>query len=253
MGRMPSRTTPQVAPQQAACRLWASRRPSIVVVTDRRQLPPDRTLPAVVEAALEGGADGVLVRERDLAAGERTTLLANLSRLCARTGAALLVAAPLPAGVPVAGVHLRRDEPAPAGSHAGPTPAASSTVGLLVGRSCHDLPELLGAARDRLDHVTLSPVAPSGSKPGYGPALGVEGLRRLVRALRAQSHRPPKVLALGGVDAANAGRWVEAGADGVAVMGAVMRSRDPAETVRHVIEAVGVAAAQTSSRSLGRR
>lgn len=252
---MPSGTTSLPAAQPPSGGLWARDRPTVVVVTDRTQLAPGRPLEEVVGAALEGGADGVLVRERDLPAEERTALLAPLSQLCVASGAALLVATPLPtavalAGIPVDGLHLRRDEPPLAGPDAS---ARSSTTGMLVGRSCHDLLELLRAARDRLDHVTVSPVAPSGSKPGYGPALGSEGLRDLVHALHARDPRPPRVLALGGVDAENAARWVEAGADGVAVMGAVMRSPDPADTVRHLVRAVGSATAHGSPSAGGGR
>jgi thiamine-phosphate pyrophosphorylase len=122
---------------------------------------------------------------------------------------------------------------------------------LLVGRSCHDRSELVRACDDRLDYVTLSPVTATASKPGYGPALGVAGLRDQVTALRAGRADTPTVLALGGVDADNAGYWVEAGADGVAVMGAVMGSADPAATAWRVVEAVAAARRAGWSAGLG--
>jgi thiamine-phosphate pyrophosphorylase len=46
------------------------------------------------------------------------------------------------------------------------------------------------------------------------------------------------VLALGGIGPHDAGRWVGAGADGVAVMGSVMRADDPLATTRAVVRAV---------------
>jgi thiamine-phosphate pyrophosphorylase len=46
------------------------------------------------------------------------------------------------------------------------------------------------------------------------------------------------VLALGGVDAANAASAREAGAHGVAVMGCVMRAADPAAVVRRLLREV---------------
>jgi thiamine-phosphate pyrophosphorylase len=69
------------------------------------------------------------------------------------------------------------------------------------------------------------------SKPGYGPALGLDGLaagRRAVPGL--------PVVALGGVEPGRARACVEAGAAGVALMGAVMRAGDPAAVVRSVVE-----------------
>lgn len=214
---------------------WTTQGPVTLVVTDRSQVPPGHALVDVVGAALEAGAHGVLVRERDLPREEREELLRAVADLCALSGAALLVSGLAPHGIGASGIHLARDEPVPYLRRDRPSPD------LLVGRSCHDLPELLRACRDRLDHVTLSPVAATASKPGYGPALGVAGLRALLAALEDQPFPRPRVLALGGVDPANAARWVEAGADGVAVMGEVMRSTDPAETVCRVLRALEAA------------
>ena len=222
----------------------------VLVVTDRTQVPRGRTLLCVVGAALEGGARAVLVRERDLPAEERTALVDAVVRLAARHAALALVASPLPGrpGPPPhepparrdpthghldpSGVHLRRDEP---------LPATLDRTRTLVGSSCHDLAELRRACDERLDHVTLSPVAASRSKPGYGPTLGATGLRELVRAARAERVEVPAILALGGVDETNAGSWIEAGADGVAVMGAVMRAPDPAATTRAIVHGVTAA------------
>ena len=97
----------------------------------------------------------------------------------------------------------------------------------LVGRSCHDAAEL-----DRLsteDYVTLSPVYPTATKPGYGPPLGPPGcaawpaVRRAGARARRRRARPrgPRPA-------------VAAGAAGVAVMGAVMRAADPAAGGRRI-------------------
>jgi thiamine monophosphate synthase len=84
-----------------------------------------------------------------------------------------------------------------------------------------------------LEYVTVSPVYPSASKPGYGPPLGLSTLRNWCAACAVP------VLALGGVDSADrAGACVRAGAAGVAVMGTVMRAADPAAVVRGLVEAV---------------
>ncbi|WP_199921668.1 thiamine phosphate synthase [Intrasporangium calvum] len=237
-----------------------------IAVTDRSQVPGDRTLLDVVRAVLEGGAHGVLVRERDLADEERAALVTGVRRLCAEHDALLLVASPLPhphlphphlpppqgrcdrsrsASVDHIesgegrrlGLHLRRHEG---------VPADLDRVATFVGRSCHDLAELRRAADDGLDHVTLSPVAASVSKPGHGPALGPAGLRRLASTVRREHPTPPVILALGGVDAANAGHWIAAGADGVAVMGAVMRAADPTAAMRAVVDSVRTARAGAS-------
>ncbi|MEQ4302795.1 thiamine phosphate synthase [Plantactinospora sp. B6F1] len=186
----------------------------IVLVTDRRQA--SRPLDEVVRAAVDGGARWVLLRERDLPRPERLELARRLRAILAPVHGTLLVAGPDPLGGDA--VHL------PA---VGPYPPPGLP---LVGRSCHDLTELGRLSTE--DYLTLSPVYPSPSKPGYGPPLGPDGLAGLVGRSRVP------VVALGGVGTpAQVGACLAAGAAGVAVMGAVMRSDDPAGLVRHLCAA----------------
>jgi thiamine-phosphate pyrophosphorylase len=178
----------------------------ILVLTDRGQA--DRGLVEVVTAAVEGGARYVVLREKDLPRDERAALAEALRAVLAPVGGRLIVAGPDPLGGDA--VHLAAADPA---TRAG-----------LVGRSCHHAEDLTTLSNE--DYITLSPVFPSPSKPGYGPPLGVDGLARLC----AGTTRP--VFALGGVTGPEeAAACVAAGAYGVAVMGAVMRAADPAATV----------------------
>jgi thiamine-phosphate pyrophosphorylase len=100
----------------------------------------------------------------------------------------------------------------------------------LVGVSAHDAAELRAAEVEGADYATLSPIFPSASKPGYGPALGLATFERLVKATSIP------VLALGGVGRHNARDCMKAGAAGVAVMGAVMASQWPGESTQHIVE-----------------
>ncbi len=97
---------------------------------------------------------------------------------------------------------------------------------------CHSAAEVVQARGAEL--VTISPVAPTLSKPGYGPALGVPGVRAAVRAAG-----PMPVFALGGVTVGNARLFLDAGAYGVAVMGPVLRAADPDLVVRQLLAVVG--------------
>jgi thiamine-phosphate pyrophosphorylase len=183
----------------------------VVVLTDRRLA--GGSLPAAVEAAVRGGAGWVVLRERDLPYARRKALAATLRELV--PPGRLIVSGPDPLGGNA--VHL----------------AATDVLvdGLLTGRSCHRAADLAGLSGEH--YVTLSPVYPTRTKPGYGPALTPEGAAGL-------GSRVPW-LALGGVDsAARASRCAAAGAAGVAVMGAVMRADDPARVTREL--AAGFAA-----------
>lgn len=225
--------------------------PRVLLLTDGRAVRNGHTLAATVTAALDGGLDGVVVRERELAADHRQALGQELRAAAAAAGSAavLLWAAPAPnhqrppTGGPrpgpgamgpgvtrpdvMDGVHLRARDPFP-----------HSQRPALVGRSCHGEEDLRRAADEGCDYVTVSPVAASGSKPGYGPALGVDGVRALLERAAYLNPTAPRVLALGGVEAGAAHRWLEAGAHGVAVMGAIMRADDPADVAARLVAEV---------------
>ena len=203
--------------------MTATALPRLLVLTDRRAVPAGRTLLDTLRAAVDAGATALVLRERDLPDAERAALADACDRLLAGAGGVCVVAAPDPRGAG-GGVHLRAGDPLPA---VRPT---------LLGRSTHDVGELARAALEGLDYVTLSPVAATASKPGYGPALGAVGLQAV---LCAAAGPVPPVFALGGVDGRNAASFVAAGAYGVAVMGAVMRADRPGDVVNGVLAAVG--------------
>ena len=190
--------------------------PRLLLLTDRTQAR--RPISEVIGAAVDGGARAVVLREKDLPRDERARLAAVLRPLLAAVHGWLLVASDL--SIATGGVHLAADDPLPQDRPP------------IVGRSCHDARELKAATAEGLDYVTLSPVAATASKPGYGPALGHAELRRLC----ASTDVP--VYALGGVDASNARGWLEAGAYGVAVMGAVMRAARPDRAVADLLTAL---------------
>jgi thiamine-phosphate pyrophosphorylase len=186
---------------------------TVLVLTDRRQAR--RPLADTVAAAVEGGARAVVLREKDLPRARRAALAERLRAILVPAGGRLIVAGTDPLGGDA--VHLAAADPVPAVAH--------------IGRSCHDAGELARASTvDAVDYVTLSPVFPSASKPGYGPVLGTDGLRALVAGT------PVKVFALGGVTTGEqAAACRAAGAVGVAVMGVVMRAADPAAVVRELL------------------
>ncbi len=197
--------------------------PAVTVLTDRSQA--DRAgggLDSVVAAAVDAGAGAVLLREKDLPVAARRQLAEALRAATAAGGAELWVAgdAALAAAVGADGVHLAADQAWPP-----PMPNVS------VGRSCHTVDELVAARAGGAARATYSPVYASASKPGYGPALGSEGLAAGCAAVPDLA-----VVALGGVAPGRARACVEAGAAGVALMGAVMGAADPAAVVRSVID-----------------
>jgi thiamine-phosphate pyrophosphorylase len=99
----------------------------------------------------------------------------------------------------------------------------------ILGRSCHSADDVRRAAAAGVDYATLSPFAPTASKPGHGPPVREQEFVGL----------PIPTLALGGVTVGNAALARAAGAHGVAVMGEVMRSDHPGRTVAQLLAVVG--------------
>ena len=185
----------------------------LLVLTDRTQCR--RSLVEVVTAAVDGGARTVVLREKDLPTAERAALAERLRSALAPVGGTLVLAG---TGLPADAVHLSAADELPE-----PRPA-------LLGRSCHDRASVDRAGVEGCDWVTVSPVRLTASKPGYGPALGTAGLAALTDG--------PPAYALGGLTAADVRPCLDAGAVGLAVMGAVMRAEHPDVVVGELLEAV---------------
>ncbi|OIJ26279.1 thiamine phosphate synthase [Nocardioides luteus] len=200
--------------------------PRLLVLTDRSQLRLGRgLLPTLAECA-EAGLTHVVLRELDEPLEQRAQLAEQLAGLGLNVIAAHTH---LPAAV---GVQL----PASASCN-------TSFVGLLapserpdsrcnsvlhLGRSCHSPADVARAAEEGFDYVMLSPYALTESKPGYGPPLGPGAFADLALP----------TYALGGITPDNAAEAIEAGAHGVAVMGAVMRAEEPAQVVGDLLTAL---------------
>jgi thiamine-phosphate pyrophosphorylase len=197
--------------------------PPLLVISDRSQAR--RPLGEMAEAAFAGGCRWFSLREKDLPAGERSALLATLVELGHRYGAVVTVHEDIDAAAAVGadGVHL------PGGSD--PRLARARLSGALIGASAHSAAEAAALLRAGADYVTASPVFLTVSKPGYGPAIGLDGLAAVAAA------SPGPVVALGGVAPDTAALCRAAGAGGIAVMGEVMRSDDPQATVARLIRA----------------
>jgi thiamine-phosphate pyrophosphorylase len=115
-------------------------------------------------------------------------------------------------------------------------PAACRTVlgaGALVGLSTHDLAQVSAAVREPIDYLAVGPVFPTRTKANPDPVVGLD----LVRRARDLWSGP--LVAIGGITAANAAEVVRAGADGVAVISALLDADDLRDAVRRLQGALG--------------
>lgn len=181
----------------------------LVLLTDRSQLSLGRGLIRTVSECADAGLEAVIVREHDLAPQARHALVLELAALPRLTVISSRILDDTSHGL-----HLAAHQPAPPRGW--------------WGRSCHSRDAVARGAAEGASWATLSPYAASGSKQHRREPLGADDL----------AGHPIPVLALSGIVPRNAADAVEAGAHGVAVMGAVMRAGDPAAVVAQLLEAL---------------
>jgi thiamine-phosphate pyrophosphorylase len=102
-------------------------------------------------------------------------------------------------------------------------------AGMLLGISTHSVEEAREAEAAGADYIGFGPVFPTGTKTATRPTVGLDG----VRAARAAVKLP--VLAIGGITAERVPEVLRAGADGVAVISAVVGSANIAGACRQFV------------------
>jgi thiamine-phosphate pyrophosphorylase len=204
-------------------RLAAAR---LYLVCDAR--PGGHPLEPFLHAVLHAGVDIVQLRAKD-ADDETIVRAAKTFRIATREHDALFVLNDRPdlvAEVDADGVHVGQDD--------APVDEAREHVGAarLVGLSTHSVAQVDAAARAGVDYFAVGPIHATPTKPGR-PAIGLEAIRHAA-ATAAQPW-----FAIGGIDTANVGEVVAAGARRIVVVRALTESRDPAGTARALKEALG--------------
>jgi thiamine-phosphate pyrophosphorylase len=196
----------------------------LYVITDRTATQ-GRSLEEVVGACIQGGARVFQLREKDLEARELTALAECLLQLITPVGGLLLINDRIDVALAVGanGAHLsqRGLPPAVARRLLGPT--------RLLGVSCHSLAEAEEAQQGGADFILLGPIFSTPSKALYGSPVDLE----LIREVRPRIGLP--IFAIGGITAANRPEVRTAGADGVAVISAVMAAPDVSAAVRALL------------------
>ena len=110
--------------------------------------------------------------------------------------------------------------------------AARTVIGAqkLVGVSTHNLEQFQNAATTSADYIAVGPVFSTSTKANPDPVIGTEFIRRV----RPLTEKP--IVAIGGITLERAAEVIQAGADSVAVIGDILRARDPGERARQYID-----------------
>lgn len=200
---------------------------SLYLVTDRA-LSGKRCLDAIVAEAVAGGVTCVQLREKNLQTRQFVEEARALVSLLQPRNIPLIINDRLDVALAAgaAGVHLGQKDMAirdarqllPAGS--------------VIGISAECLRDALEAEREGADYVGISPVFATSTKDDHAPPLGLEGVAQLRRHVRIP------LVGIGGIGRDNAAQVIASGADGVAVVSAIMAAPSAERAAAELLERV---------------
>jgi len=99
----------------------------------------------------------------------------------------------------------------------------------LIGISTHNPDQVREATAGKPDYLGFGPIFKPGSKQDHDPVVGLEGLR----AMRSLTSLP--IFAIGGIQIDQAGEVMRAGANGVAVISAILKAPDISLAVKEFL------------------
>ena len=195
----------------------------LYLVTDR-DLCGGRPLQDVVRAAVAGGAAWVQLREKNLSTRAFVEEAAAVKALLAPHKVPLIINDRLDVALAVGadGVHVGQEDM--------PYPLARKILGTgkIIGLSVETWEDVEEAEGWDVDYLGVSPIFATPTKTDTRGDWGLDGLTRI----RARSRHP--LVAIGGLNAGNAGAVMSAGADGIAVVSAICAAADPLQAAREL-------------------
>lgn len=203
------------------------------LVTDR-SLSRGRPLVELVSEAVAGGVTCVQLREKECNTREFLHEASLLAALLKPLGLPFIIndRVDIALAVGADGVHLgQKDMPIGYARQLGPP-------GWIVGVSAESLEDAIQAEREGADYIGVSPVFSTATKLDTIQPLGLAGLRQIRAAVRIP------LVAIGGIHCGNAGEVMHAGANGLAVVSAIIAADSPRAAATAIRKEVDLAAAR---------
>ncbi len=183
----------------------------------------------IARMAIAGGADIIQLRDKRMDSKALTRCALEIRELTKKSGVLFIVNDRLDVALAARadGVHLGQDD-IPAGLARPLCPP-----GFIIGVSAGTLEEAEQAEQDGADYIGLGPICRTNSKNDAGPACGFDVITQVKNGISIP------VVAIGGIGPENAKQAILAGADGIAVISAVVSQDDvtlAARRLKSIIE-----------------
>jgi thiamine-phosphate pyrophosphorylase len=200
---------------------------SLYLVTDRG-LSRGRSTREIVESAVRGGVTCVQLREKTATTREFIHEVQGIKDLLASLHIPLIINDRLDVALAVGaeGVHLgQKDMPLEM--------ARTISKGrMLIGISVESVEDAIAAEKGGADYLGVSPIYKTLTKTDTAPALGLEGLAEIRRIVKLP------LVAIGGLNRDNTAAVICNGADGVAVVSALVAAEDPERAARRLMHVI---------------
>jgi thiamine-phosphate pyrophosphorylase len=189
---------------------------SLYLVTDRN-LSLNRSLEYIVEEAIKGGVTMVQLREKDSSSREFYELAIKLKNMLTIHNVPLIINDRLDIALAcdADGLHIGQNDI--------PYPVARKFLGKekIIGLSVENVEDVIEANSFDVDYIGISPVFGTPTKTDTAPSLGIEGIREIVKISRHPA------VGIGGLNKNNANQVIQAGAEGISVVSAIMSAESP--------------------------
>ncbi len=189
---------------------------SLYLVTDRG-LARGRSTLDIVKAAVRGGVTCVQLREKDCSTLEFIEQALSIKDFLSGRAIPLIINDRLDVAqaVKADGIHLGQTDM--------PLDMARAIVedSMLIGISAESLEDAIEAEKGGADYLGVSPIYATPTKTDTAPPVGLEGLRQIRAAVKIP------LVGIGGLNRENAAEAIRNGADGVAVVSAIVAAENP--------------------------
>ena len=187
-----------------------------------------------VKLALEGGCKWIQLRMKDAAVDEIRPVAVKVQEMCRDYGATFIIDdhVDLVKELGADGVHLGKDDM--------PIDKARLILGkdFIIGGTANTFDDVRKHYANGASYIGCGPFRFTTTKKGLAPVLGLEGYSNIIRKMRQAGIDLP-VVAIGGITLEDIPQIMLTGVSGIALSGTVLRSENPVEEVRRVIEAEG--------------
>ena len=200
---------------------------SLYLVTDRG-LARGRSTVEIVKRALQGGVTCVQLREKNCSTLEFIEQALALKDILKSTGVPLIIndRVDVALAVEADGVHLGQTDM--------PLAMAKKILGdtMIIGISAESLEDAVEAERNGADYLGVSPIYGTPTKTDTAAPLGLEGLRAIRNSVRLP------LVGIGGLNRDNSAEAIRNGADGIAVVSAIVAADDPATAAGDLMQVI---------------